>query len=595
MSFKKSCNDVNANKSVWKKNLPAVSKQKRDPTIPLIEEISTLTRIPTNRQILGNFAYLINREKRRSDRIKMIIADIKILWGEVLNFPVLSEASIKKKLNHLINLNDTNKRRPSEKFSAILSQLFDVTKMDGAWKSSEDQELHNLQLRSGGKIGYSTLKEASLKSVHPRRRAHVTTKTEPSPFDAQLTDDSISQSDDDSVSTLLTSSSECEPRYKRRSTTTASLLVRKNSISTNKAHDVLATLSEHGYNVPVPSQSGIWRRVIREGRAMKLKIIKKLENRDPYCLQFDGKRIQGEEYQVALLKNVSTEIKLGVVRCKSGSAKDIYNELNQLIDDYNAWKNIGMIICDTTAVNTGSLKGIVKLIQDDVTSKGFRKPQYIGCQHHVLDLILKHVMNFAIQEETINPDINYSFIEEISKNYVSLQNHYNEFAIDNDTEEETPGWRDDFKFLYSLCNAYRHYKATSKWLRIKWGKLPNLHQARWNSRAIYAVTAFLLLPDWRCLLGITCDFISYEWATAWFQNQHYNKNTFNELLAALHKTNCKRAIKCLKTHWKVDESMIDIPRSNQVAERAIKLMEELHKNSKNVTFLNMKFIGKNNL
>jgi len=526
-----------------------------------------------------------------------MIADIEMLWGEVLNFPVLSRASIRKKLNHLINLNDKNKRKSSEEFLAILSQLFDVTKMDGAWKSSEDKQLHILQLRSGGKIGYCTLKEASLKSVHPRKRVHITTRLQPSSFDQELTDDFISASDSDSqsISSPLTSSPERKSKYKRSSTTAASLLVRRNSISTNKAHDVLATLSEHGHNVSVPSQSGIWRRVIREGRAMKMKIIRKLEMRDQYCLQFDGKRMHGEEYQVVLLKNVSTEIKLGVVRCKSGSAKDIYNEIHQLIEEYDAWKNIGMVICDTTAVNTGSSKGIVKLIQDDVTSKGFRKPQYIGCQHHVLDLIRKHVMNFGIQGETINPELNYSFIEEISKNYVSLQNHYNEFTIDDDTEQENLGWRDDFKFLYTLCRTYRHYKVTSNWLRIKWEKLPNLHQARWNSRAIYALVAFFLLPDWRCLLGVTCDFISYEWATAWFQNQHYHKDTFNELLAALCKTNCKRAIKCLKTHWKVDESMIDIPRSNQVAERAIKLMEELHNNSTNVKFLNLKFIGKNYL
>ena len=129
---------------------------------------------------------------------------------------------------------------------------------------------------------------------------------------------------------------------------------------------------------------------------MKTKIVQKFRSKDSYCLQFDGKRMQGEEYQVVLLKNMITEIKVTILKCESGSAATIHKELHQLIDEYDAWENICMIICDTIAVNTGCLHRIVKLIQDDVLSKGFQKPQYIGCQHQILDFLLKHVMNFLI-------------------------------------------------------------------------------------------------------------------------------------------------------------------------------------------------------
>ena len=99
---------------------------------------------------------------------------------------------------------------------------------------------------------------------------------------------------------------------------------------------------------------------------MKAKILENLQNTgDLYCLHFDGKKVQGEEYQVVVLRNPSNEIKLGILRCETGSSKHIYKELRQLINDYNAWTNICMIICDTTAVNTGRLQGVVKLIQDD--------------------------------------------------------------------------------------------------------------------------------------------------------------------------------------------------------------------------------------
>ena len=38
----------------------------------------------------------------------------------------------------------------------------------------------------------------------------------------------------------------------------------------------------------------------------------------------------------------------------------------------------------------------------------------------------------------------------------------------------------------------------------------------------------------------------------------------------------------------------NFPRSNQIAERAVKLMEELHKKTKNLEYLNLKFIVNNN-
>ena len=160
MSYKNSSNSIKSNRSIWRKNLPSSSKQKRNPRIPLVEKLNNLTRMPTNRQILGNFTFLFNSEKRRLDRIKIMITDIELLWREILDFPLLSSALIRKKLNSLIDLYDKNKKKPSDKFTATLSQLFDVTNVNGEWKSTEDKELYQMQVKSGGKIGYSMVKQA---------------------------------------------------------------------------------------------------------------------------------------------------------------------------------------------------------------------------------------------------------------------------------------------------------------------------------------------------------------------------------------------------------------------------------------------------
>lgn len=60
------------------------------------------------------------------------------------------------------------------------------------------------------------------------------------------------------------------------------------------------------------------------------------------------------------LKSSLREFKLGVVKCESGSPQDIFNSLQSLLNQFDAWKTIKMIACDTTAENTGQVNGIVK-------------------------------------------------------------------------------------------------------------------------------------------------------------------------------------------------------------------------------------------
>ena len=116
---------------------------------------------------------------------------------------------------------------------------------------------------------------------------------------------------------------------------------------------------------------------------------------------------------------------------------------------------------------------------------------------------------------------------------------------------------------------------------------------RWNSHVKYAVIALFVIPERHSILDPACDFICYKWTNPCFHSQHYNEESFNELFTSLTKIKCKKAIKCLETHWSVEESLINIPRSNQTAENAVKLNKELHAKYRKIEFLNLKFIGKN--
>ena len=114
-----------------------------------------------------------------------MIMDIELLCREILDFPLLSSALIRKKLNSLIDLYNKNKKKPSDIFTETLSQLFNVTNVNGEWKGMEDKELYQRQVKSGGKIGYSMVKQAPFESVHPRKRIQLS-KTQPLVSSSQL-------------------------------------------------------------------------------------------------------------------------------------------------------------------------------------------------------------------------------------------------------------------------------------------------------------------------------------------------------------------------------------------------------------------------
>ena len=77
-----------------------------------------------------------------------MIANIDVLWNPTLVFPLLSTALIRKKQR------DKNKKNPSEKFSATLSELFNVTNIKGEWINTKDKELDHKQMESKEKVGY---------------------------------------------------------------------------------------------------------------------------------------------------------------------------------------------------------------------------------------------------------------------------------------------------------------------------------------------------------------------------------------------------------------------------------------------------------
>jgi hypothetical protein len=55
---------------------------------------------------------------------------------------------------------------------------------------------------------------------------------------------------------------------------------------------VCESLASSNVALPTPSQSGIWRRVVKEGQLMQDKIKNVLKDENNFCLHFDGKKLQ---------------------------------------------------------------------------------------------------------------------------------------------------------------------------------------------------------------------------------------------------------------------------------------------------------------
>ena len=82
-----------------------------------------------------------------------------------------------------------------------------------------------------------------------------------------------------------------------------------------------------------------------------------------WSLHFDRKRINHQEYQVLVLKNEQREVKLQALDLPDGKAGTVVKGITAVLDEYNFWKSIKIIVLDTTSVNTGSRNGIVTQLQ----------------------------------------------------------------------------------------------------------------------------------------------------------------------------------------------------------------------------------------
>ena len=522
------------------KNLPSNNSTKRRKEIPLLEKsLAEMCKIPKKNHILGRYLFFYDSLKSKDVRKAKIKSELKCLWAK-LNFPILSDGRLSTLLTNLIKKYE-NYRKHTKQIKFSFNDLFDLTKLNGNWLCEEDKRLYKLQVKSVGQIGYTTSKVASNKTIHPSKRQRRSSPMVE--IDTSLSEELPSAGEDSDSSY----SPDEEKRPKHFSAKIAAKIAIVDKISTRKASRICSSIANAGIDIPTPSQYGIWKCIINQAKKKKKELKQQIKD-DLFCLHFDGKRMNHCEYQVVCLQSSTRDTNLGLAKCNGSTSNEIFQEIKFILNDFNAWSSIKMIVSDTTAVNTGRRNGVVVQLQEEMSHLKMDKAQFVGCQHHILDTILKHVLNFLLLGTTKKPEIEYDFISELQKSYEELQLSYT--GIDDQIRKINPGWRSDFKFLYDLCIAFRFYKGNfciylssmniilflkeiGTYLKINWRKLPSLNAARWNSRAIFCLIGYFLLPQRSDSLYKESNFISYQWMGAWYSGQKFNEKIATSLKTSL--------------------------------------------------------------
>ncbi|QQP39678.1 Uncharacterized protein FKW44_013477, partial [Caligus rogercresseyi] len=401
MSFKKSSSTTEKNKETWRNNLVQFQAPSRRGNVAIHEEpLSDRSRMSLKSHVMGRFKSLESIAKERKERVGLIAVELKALWRTTLNFPPVSDHAIRAKLEKL--LQEYYHCRKKQNFDS-LNELFDVTKVKGQWLCKEDKNLYELQMQSKCQVGYSTGKRVSAQTIHPSKRRNTlevdvsnpATKSSSVALDSSETGtDSCDTSEDSSMEDEAAPSTSTR---KYNPTGVARRLVTSSKLSTHKAAKVCRQLSGEGIEIRIPT-------LYRRAAEVKQHLVSTL-HQEKWSLHFDGKKINRIEHQA--------EIKLTVLQLKDGTAATIAKGLQDVLQEFNLWGSILMIIADTTGVNTGKKSGVVIRLQQMFEKNGSPRPKFISCQHHVLDRILRIVMDDELHDSTKSPDIEYFFVKDL--------------------------------------------------------------------------------------------------------------------------------------------------------------------------------------
>ena len=137
--------------------------------MPKVDCLTDFVRMPLKKHVLGRYYFLLESTKSKKDRLPIICKKLTDLWAK-LNFPLLTEKDGIYCLICLIKQYEKYQRRPTSKFEAEMSKIFNITNSDEEWVCEEAKKLYQNQVKLNRSIGYITNKKAPLSTIDPSKR-----------------------------------------------------------------------------------------------------------------------------------------------------------------------------------------------------------------------------------------------------------------------------------------------------------------------------------------------------------------------------------------------------------------------------------------
>jgi len=217
--------------------------------------------------------------------------------------------------------------------------------------------------------------------------------------------------------------------------------------------------------------------------------------------------ITGRPVERLSIIGTSTNIEqlLGVPEIPAATGNEVASAIYDTLEDWNLIENVQAFGFDTTALNTGRLKGACTILEQKLE----RDVLYFGCRHHVFEIILAAVFTkckftvsgpdiplfkrFQASWSKINtqnfvPGIYSTEVQEVFKNNLDDILMSLKIAI----SKKLP--REDYRELLDLSIIYLGGVPPGG---IQFRKPGAYHMARWMAKAIYTLKLYLFRTEFK--------------------------------------------------------------------------------------------------
>lgn len=317
-------------------------------------------------------------------------------------------------------------------------------------------------------------------------------------------------------------------------------------------HLLVAVLDALGQN---PSDFVLNRNSIREQRAMirksqSQKIMHEFATHNhPLTIHWDTKLLPSitgqQEDRLAIIATApGIEQIIDIPDIPSGTGLEISSAVYDALDNKNILQKAQAFVFDTTASNTGRLKGACNLLERSIG----RDILFLGCRHHICEIVLAGVFIGQMGASTgPNVDIFKKFKNHWPKinrdNFSTGLTHprINEILGDDTAEILNFAYhkiaqsfaRDDYKEFLELVIIFLGGTPPRG---IQFKKPGALHHARWMAKAIYSLKILIFRDQFPQLTNLEINglievvgFIIKCYLNLWFDSNKADKAPLNDL------------------------------------------------------------------